>query len=65
MVVRIAIQAPNYNNATIVSIVFSAATIVAALANILWLNAQNKKRRGVANPGPVSDDRSDGFLYKL
>ncbi|KAK0219737.1 major facilitator superfamily domain-containing protein [Armillaria nabsnona] len=56
---------PNYNNATIVSIVFSAATIVAALANILWLNAQNKKRRGVANPGPISDDRSDGFLYKL
>lgn len=58
-------KAPDYDNATIVSIVFSAGMIVAAFANIVWLNAQNKKRKAVANPGPVNDDRSDGFLYKL
>ncbi|THV06510.1 MFS general substrate transporter [Dendrothele bispora CBS 962.96] len=55
----------NFRVATIVSIVFSGASAVAAALNILWLNSQNQKRRKVQNPGPVVDDTSDGFIYML
>jgi predicted MFS family arabinose efflux permease len=58
-------KGPNYKSAAIVSIVFSGVLGLAALANILWLNSQNKRKRKVVDPGPVVDDRSPAFKYTL
>ncbi|KAK7020678.1 hypothetical protein VNI00_017668 [Paramarasmius palmivorus] len=55
----------NYKTATIVSIVASGVSAIAALLNILWLHSQNTRRRRVHDPGEVLDDTSIGFIYKL